>query len=470
MTATSLRSTRVLLPARGEQPARIVAARIVIRDGRIAQVDEDDQRADEDFGDRLITPAFVNAHTHLAMAFARGLEVPDAAKGNRVEDLFFELERRLTPAMVGAFARMGAYESLLAGVGFVWEHYYHAPSIVRAMWETGLCGAVAPTLQDLSGPGVGGAERALAYTQALDANPEALRNGTVAALGPHATDTVSSELWKEILELGARSDLPIHLHLAQSVEELSRAEAQGHAGTVARLQAVGALDHAPGLVLAHGIFLGDAELQRLASAGHCLVWCPRSASFFAFPADPRRWEEAGVKWVIASDAAASNDAMDPRLELFEAHRLATSTITESRSYASFARAPSLASARSVWAERAQQWRSSRAWANPRALSSRVWSRPGALHPKLLAGVVEAGALANLIVWDLDGPAAWPAQDPLHSLCFSVPGGGAAIYNLMTLGQWRGESGNFRRSVLDSKAYAQARTEASARRRELLASR
>ena len=31
----------------------------------------------------------------------------------------------MVAADVKAFARMGAYESLLSGVGFVMEHYYH---------------------------------------------------------------------------------------------------------------------------------------------------------------------------------------------------------------------------------------------------------------------------------------------------------------------------------------------------------
>ncbi|HVR29924.1 MAG TPA: hypothetical protein VMS86_10375, partial [Thermoanaerobaculia bacterium] len=50
-----------------------------------------------DFGDRLLTPAFVNAHTHLALGFLRGAAPPAVLRGNMVRELYFRIERRLEP-------------------------------------------------------------------------------------------------------------------------------------------------------------------------------------------------------------------------------------------------------------------------------------------------------------------------------------------------------------------------------------
>ena len=97
-----------------------------------------------DFGDRLITPAFVNAHSHLALGFLRGAAPPSVLRGNMVRQFYFEIEERLEPGDVEAFARMGAFESLLHGVGLVWDHYYHGVSVARALVTTGLAGVVAP--------------------------------------------------------------------------------------------------------------------------------------------------------------------------------------------------------------------------------------------------------------------------------------------------------------------------------------
>src|SRR4051812_7558430 len=41
---------------------------------------------------KMLTPSFVNAHTHLAMSFFRGIDLTAAAGRNMVRDLFFKLE------------------------------------------------------------------------------------------------------------------------------------------------------------------------------------------------------------------------------------------------------------------------------------------------------------------------------------------------------------------------------------------
>ncbi|MEE2777443.1 MAG: hypothetical protein VYE73_11870, partial [Acidobacteriota bacterium] len=152
-------SRRVVLGG-GEEPLVIAPAALRVEGSHILQLealadesysealgrfaaDSEDVR---DFGDRLVTPAFVNAHTHLALGFLRGAAPPGTLAGNMVRDFYFGIEARLEPGDVEAFARMGAYESLLHGVGLVWDHYYHGGSVARALVGTGLSGVVAPTL------------------------------------------------------------------------------------------------------------------------------------------------------------------------------------------------------------------------------------------------------------------------------------------------------------------------------------
>ena len=117
MTRRSVQSSRVLLGGANE-PLRIVPARIDMVDGRITAVVVLDAEPTEpsstesasvpvdDYGDKLIAPAFVNAHTHLSLGFLRGYDMRAASEGNMVEEFFFEIERRLSPSDVRAFARI----------------------------------------------------------------------------------------------------------------------------------------------------------------------------------------------------------------------------------------------------------------------------------------------------------------------------------------------------------------------------
>src|SRR5690606_21075272 len=91
----------------------------------------------DDLGDLLLTPAFVDAHTHLALVVLRGA-VGEATAGDVVEDLYFRVERRMTREDVRALTAMGALECLLAGTAVVWDHYYFADGVLDGLRDAGL--------------------------------------------------------------------------------------------------------------------------------------------------------------------------------------------------------------------------------------------------------------------------------------------------------------------------------------------
>jgi 5-methylthioadenosine/S-adenosylhomocysteine deaminase len=462
-----IRSRRVLLHE-GDKLV-IAPAELRIAGGRIVSVQSLDAaraRASEpntaeriDLGDRLLTPAFVNAHTHLALAFLRGV---DGARFQRnlVEDLYFTFESKLTPGDVRAFARMGAYESLLAGVGCVWDHYYGGADLAEALIDTGLSGVIAPTVQDLSGPGQDQSEEALQATLSIAEGTRYRERGVFAALGPHATDSVSPALLRGIASLSERHALPVHMHLAQSYDELARVQAREARSPLALLAREGLLERAPRLVLAHGIFVPREELRLLDPARHALVFCPSSQLQFGFPADVTHWNEQGVNWVVATDCASSNDSMGLQKELRFCHGAASARVTGSPEYQRFLSSGTLHDAQATWRARSAWVAEEAPHMQSERLLARVLATPGELHPSFRAGVIAPGALANLIAWNTAHPAFWPELDPLRALALSDTS--QAIHGLWVLGKPIGDVGAVTESVLASDAYREARREANER--------
>jgi 5-methylthioadenosine/S-adenosylhomocysteine deaminase len=454
----------------------IKPARIHVRDGLIERVESlsDDEPpaalhtpegaarpGDQlvDLGEHLITPAFVNAHTHLSLAFLRGVE-SSSVRGNLVEDLYFAYESRLSKQDIRAFARMGAYESLLCGVGFVWDHYYGGSAVADALVDTGLCGVVAPTLQDLAGPDRDGSQDALAVTLAVAGSKHYRERGVFAALGPHATDTVSPALFRQIAELAEQHGLPVHLHLAQSYDELVRVESREGRSPLALLAREGVLSRPPHVVMAHGLYLSKQDLSSLSPAQHTLVYCPSSQMQFGFPAPVTLWGELGVSWVVATDCASSNDSMNLQKELRLCAGAATLGINRSMEYESFVGSGEAGHARETWQERTD---SANAWAREvgsERLLSRVFQLPGRLHPATTCGVIERGALASLVAWNTEHPAFWPGLDLPRALALSDTT--QAIHALLVNGRWIGEAGRVVASVVESDDYREARREASER--------
>jgi len=435
----SLRSRRVLVTD-PDLALRWTAARLDVRNGTIVRIEEtgfahppDDGIEVMELGNRLVVPAFVNAHTHLALNGLRGTDAD--LRGNVVEDLFYRWESALTAEDVRAFARLGALECALHGTGVVFDHYYFGTAIAEAVRDVGLAGVIAPTLQDRGGPQVQTFEEAFDTTDLL-LGEDWKNAGIVPALGPHATDTVSAELWGEALELAEDNDLPLHAHVAQSAEEVRRCIERHGRSPLAWLQHEGLLDSPATQLLVHALFVDDADLDRLDPARHRLGACPFSQIKFGFPAAVERWHARGVPWMTGTDCAPTNDSMNVQKEL----RLIGGQSAFDVTYGSAAGARRAAiDAASVDATEDARTGADASLRDPQALLASVWSTPGDFHPGLPTGRVAEGRRADLAIFDPTHPSMWPGDDALAALAYADTS--PALHGLLVGGRWIGEPGD-----------------------------
>lgn len=418
----------------------------------------------EDLGERLVTPAFVDAHTHLGLTFLRGVNLGDTTSRNMVEELYYKYESRLTADDVRAFTRLAAYECLLSGTGLVWDHYYYGTAVAEGLVDAGLCGVVSPTLQDKAGPGADRWEQELQATFDIDDNPEFRKAGVFAALGPHASDTVSDPLWGEVVQVSRQRRLPIHAHLAQSLEEFERSVDEYGVSPVQRLRGLGVIAPDIRAQWVHMHYASASDVAAVAEAGQHLVICPHSALIFGFPSRTQFWHREKTTWSVGTDCAPTNDALSVQQELRLLAGQGTSGTAYRPAYERFFNQPTPASAQRVWQDR--EALRNEVWASSPALLQRVWAIPGGFAPHVKAGVLEPGALANVLVWDHEHPAFWPDRMPLRTLAYGAPSG--AIWGMWSAGKMIGEMGNYHRAILGSMQYAEARREAEKRLRALSA--
>lgn len=464
-----LYSDRVVLGG-GDEPLEVVPAEVVVRGGRIEAVNRvarDRLAADPerlDLGDKLVSPAFVNGHVHLALGALRGVGGVAAMGGNIVEDLWFGIESRLTPEDVRAFTRMGALEGLLVGTGAVFDHYYHGLAVAEGLRDAGLTGVVAPTLQDLSGPGATSWEAQLQATVDLAESAAFAEAGIVPALGQHATDTVSDALWARSLLVAESHHLPVHVHVAQSREEWDRALASGARSPIDRLARAGLLDRDVKALLVHGLYVSGADLARLDGQKHILGYCPFSQLQFGYPSHLPSWVRAGVPVLVGTDCAASNDAANVQHELRIAGGVGALSTTYGRAHTRFRATGADADAQAVAEDRAQAFRERAPHVTPAPMLAMAWSIPGGWHARFPVGRIAPGCLANLAVWEVDHPSFWPGLDLPRALAFGDTQG--ALWGLLVAGQWTGTPGDHAGSILRSPLWHASRQEAQARLSEL----
>jgi 5-methylthioadenosine/S-adenosylhomocysteine deaminase len=222
-----------------------------------------------DCRDTLITPGFVNVHTHAGTALFRGL-VEDAPRDFWTRGYAVPGQERFTPDDYAASARAACAEFLLNGVTTIADRLSGMDRIGPAIAESGIRAAIGQTLRD-----AGAApdwRTADAVIERFGVDPAASR--VFAGIAPHALDSCSDELLAECARRAEHLGARVFVHVAQSAAEVTAIRDRGHAGALACLEATGLVGGH--VVAAHCIYLKDFELDAWPRHGVAIAHCPAS--------------------------------------------------------------------------------------------------------------------------------------------------------------------------------------------------
>jgi 5-methylthioadenosine/S-adenosylhomocysteine deaminase len=296
---------------------------VVVRAGRIAAVlpSPEATRAYSiaqrvTLREHVLIPGLVNLHTHAAMSLMRGL-ADDRPLMEWLKDHVWPVElKHVSPEFVYDGTLLACAEMLRGGVTFFNDMYFFPEAAARACIDSGM----------RAGIGLIAVEFPSAYASDADdylAKGLALRDRLGAeerlsfCIAPHAPYTVSDRTLERIAILAEELDLPVHIHLHETAEEVRESVEVHGKRPLERLAALGLAS--PRLIGVHAIHLDRAEIATLARNGCSVAHCPSSnlklASGFAPMAGLLA---AGVNVGIGTDGAASNN----RLDMFQEMRTA----------------------------------------------------------------------------------------------------------------------------------------------------
>lgn len=228
----------------------------------------------------LVLPGFVNAHTHLYSALARGMPGPKEPPRGFVEILekvWWRLDRAHDEESVYVSGVVGAIEAARSGTTALLDHHA-SPSFIRgsldvlrrAIEEVGLRSVLCYETTDRNG--LEDRDAGIAENQAfLAGKPAPLTRGLV---GAHASFTLSDESLDRLAGVVREVDSGLHVHVAEDRADVEDCRERSGTGVVERLARHGLLG--PRAVLVHGVHLAGAELREAQDAGAWLVHCPRS--------------------------------------------------------------------------------------------------------------------------------------------------------------------------------------------------
>jgi 5-methylthioadenosine/S-adenosylhomocysteine deaminase len=273
-----------------------------------------------DLPEHALIPGLVNAHTHNPMTLLRGL-ADDLPLMTWLGEHIWPVESKVMgPEFVRDGVELAIAEMLRGGTTCCSEDYFFPDAQAQAYKAHGFRAMVALPIVEFPSAWAQTRdeyfERALAVHDQYRGDP---RVGTT--FGPHAPYTVSDESFARIRTLSDQLDIPVHLHLMETSQEVEDGKREHGLRPMQRLQKLGLVNDR--LIAVHMTQVSDPEIALCAEAGVSVVHCPESnlklASGFC-PAEKLR--RGGVNLALGTDGCASNNDLDMFGELRTAALLA----------------------------------------------------------------------------------------------------------------------------------------------------
>ncbi len=262
------------------------------------------QRSDH----HLIIPGLINAHTHAAMSLFRGL-ADDLPLMRWLNDHIWPAEGRwVGPEFVADGSRLAIAEMLRGGITCFNDMYFfpnHTAEVAAAAGMRAVVGLIVIDFPSAWGSGPQEyLQRGSELLEQLRAHPT-----LHAALAPHAPYSVADEALRAVVALANREQLPMHIHLHETAEEIALSIERYGVRPLERLELLGL--SGPHRLAVHMTQLTDAEIAHYAASGGHIVHCPESNLKLASGFCPvQKLLDAGINVALGSDSAASNNDLD----------------------------------------------------------------------------------------------------------------------------------------------------------------
>jgi 5-methylthioadenosine/S-adenosylhomocysteine deaminase len=260
-----------------------------------------------DASHHAVLPGIVNAHTHVVPTIMlRGLTE------DRLDSFYGlapSMKEAVTPETVYAMSKLGCAEAIAAGSTCIAEIWHHMEQTACAVDETGLRGVLAHKVKDVDlvkarhdryeFDSREGEARLAVNVDLVNKWHKGAGGRITCRIGTHAADTVSPALLKKARAAADELGVGIHIHVAQSAEEVAHIQEVAGKGPVEYLADLGFLDDR--VLAAHLVYVSDREIGILKETGTYMAHCPAIMAKRARFAPVGKIYAAGVRVALGND-------------------------------------------------------------------------------------------------------------------------------------------------------------------------
>lgn len=258
--------------------------------------------------DAVLIPGLVNAHTHNPMTLLRGV-ADDLPLKVWLQQHIWPIEAQVIgPQFVADGVTLAIAEMLRGGTTCCNENYFFPDVQADTYARHGFRVRVGLPVIDF--PSAWAQSDDEYFDKAGEVHDAWRGHALVStAFAPHAPYTVDDSNFGRVRMLADQLDIPVHLHLHETAQEVQQSIDEHGQRPIARIDRLGLLNDR--LIAIHMTQLTDAEIHLCAERGVSVVHCPESNLKLASGFCPAcALLQAGVTLGMGTDGAASNNDLD----------------------------------------------------------------------------------------------------------------------------------------------------------------
>lgn len=285
---------------------------IAIANDRIISVGERGSAPADFIPDRIleyahdvVMPGFINTHTHAAMTILRSY-ADDLPLMAWLQDKIWPFEDKLTDEDIYWGTALALCEMVRSGTTTMLDMYASMDQVAEAVLKAGTRAVLS---RGLIGNGPNG-QKALQENIDLIKGYHGSGEGRLQVMfGPHAPYTCSGEFLQQVKGEADRLGVGIHIHVAETLDELQTIREQSGKTPVQWLKELGLFGGH--VVAAHCVHLTDEDIEILAAENVCVAHNPESnMKLNSGTARIPELKAHGVIIGLGTDGASSNNNLD----------------------------------------------------------------------------------------------------------------------------------------------------------------
>ena len=330
---------------------------------------------------KIVMPGLINTHTHVAMALLRGIS-DDVPLMEWLQEHIWPIEGKMAYQEVYDGARLGILEMLMGGTTTFVDMYPYEEAVADAAESAGIRALVSPCPMDFR---MEHFENDWRQVQKRFSDSPLI----TMWMGPHAIYTLSGEHLQRSISLSKELGVGSHVHLAETQTEQDNSMTQYGMSPTEYFEKEGLFSTKT--LAAHCVVMSDHDIEILARNGVSVAHNPQSNMKLASGIAPvKKMLDAGVNVAIGTDGASSNNDLDMWEEMRTASLLQKVSTFDPCAIPAYT-----------------------------ALQMATVNGAKAIGREGELGVLAAGALADILIVNLEQPHLYPHTNLISELVYSA---------------------------------------------------